>query len=944
MKVFVDSTLQNADWPKRTDDTRAALSLASETQSDLAKWWRSDKHPRGDNGRFIDKLTVESAATDHVKAAALMIRCTGENRKGLVDAFKAAGMQPETFDKAAKFVAWFGPSKVVKADGSPKESYELPTVVYHGTSQGGFREFDGGKMSNENELLYGAGFYFTEDREIANQYAMNGLTKRVMNQSQFDEFSAKLGETLPGGWKMVEHPRIDNFGLGRHLSLLHLSGAEVPIVAREDNNLPGRWMVDESGDEALLKHDLFEAADLVRSILPKREVKSVYLSIRKPFDLDRDRIGGFGYEEAVGAMGSKAKVREHLRSLGYDGFTHIGGTVTGGDKHRVWIAFEPTQIKATDNEGTYDPTNADMYKEFKQPKDGDGDGKVFDGTPQERLVIASDYDPTPYKRDSHQTTADGKTIEQLSLKEYIAAINPQEKHHQSDFMDSRSSENDDSISYMKRDRFPVLVATKNGIEYRRSGEKIRYVAHDADGEIARDEKGMALYMTDEQMDAAGLSKYDVIMAAFEGDKAIGFIGDSFGATELVVAKNQRGRGIGSELSYLFRKDNPFRDSGGFSHGGQAAAERSYWRMVYGKVPDEVVSIKRELLDIQSQIEKKYQETIVPIDEKREVAAKEHGRYSPEVQVLLDAKSKAFDDMREWELKTIAPHQESLIGELNKIEQMKPAELRAYLAKKDIRKEHKPPRDGDGDGKVFDGTPREQAVAAFSQLAIKQETLRIIKESPESEAEVYCDEESEDLLERMEWTPHDVASAIGAPDDAYVQVEWTGEGLQVRVEHPLIEGMNRLIKPAKGSIRKMRAGNIVIENEEFIVKGGEQGKGFGASVFTRQCANAARLGVVRIETIAARDDTKKLVGFAVWPRLGYSANLDGFEFNSKLTQRIREAGFAERDIMDLVANPKGREWWEKNGSSFQGTFDLDEGSRSWQTLSKYWLGKRVNSAT
>jgi hypothetical protein len=32
----------------------------------------------------------------------------------------------------------------------------------------------------------------------------------------------------------------------------------------------------------------------------------------------------------------------------------------GGHHHRVWIAFEPTQIKATDNTGTFDPSNPDM--------------------------------------------------------------------------------------------------------------------------------------------------------------------------------------------------------------------------------------------------------------------------------------------------------------------------------------------------------------------------------------------------------------------------------------------------------------------------------------------------------------------------------------------------------------------------------------------------------
>ena len=51
-------------------------------------------------------------------------------------------------------------------------------------------------------------------------------------------------------------------------------------------------------------------------------------------------------------------------NLGYDGITHIGGGRTSksdGTAHRVWIAFNPEQIKsATDNIGTFDKGNADI--------------------------------------------------------------------------------------------------------------------------------------------------------------------------------------------------------------------------------------------------------------------------------------------------------------------------------------------------------------------------------------------------------------------------------------------------------------------------------------------------------------------------------------------------------------------------------------------------------
>jgi hypothetical protein len=47
-----------------------------------------------------------------------------------------------------------------------------------------------------------------------------------------------------------------------------------------------------------------------------------------------------------------------LQAEGFDGMTHIGGDRMGGGKHhRVWIAFEPTQIKSVNNRGTFDPSS-----------------------------------------------------------------------------------------------------------------------------------------------------------------------------------------------------------------------------------------------------------------------------------------------------------------------------------------------------------------------------------------------------------------------------------------------------------------------------------------------------------------------------------------------------------------------------------------------------------
>lgn len=97
--------------------------------------------------------------------------------------------------RSKAFKAWFGDwehdpanaSKVVDSDGEPQETTPIPgagskvmkdgkpTTVYHGTARGGFGRFDKSKMTDPDALLFGPGFYFTEDPSVADEYA--GKTK-----------------------------------------------------------------------------------------------------------------------------------------------------------------------------------------------------------------------------------------------------------------------------------------------------------------------------------------------------------------------------------------------------------------------------------------------------------------------------------------------------------------------------------------------------------------------------------------------------------------------------------------------------------------------------------------------------------------------------------------------------------------------------------------------
>jgi len=354
-----------------------------------------------------------------------------------------------------EFKAWFGDweadienaSKVVKAEtGEPAETYHLThnehvtgvKVVYHGTYHGGFDEFDKGKISNNN--LYGKGFYFTEDKGIAETYKKKGMySEPVKDADAILSISREIGREVDEG---VARGYIAAFEGKTAKDWLRAFDTE-----KQNTGLPGAPTINpQYGDLNVLSALSGQPYNIkIRDILKNHitvdteEVKECFLKILKPFDIDKDTIDAKfiknaypliqeklkefreslkrqqeNYEQAdKGLAGERGKpemeqnrekiialesslkryggaikivsdildrvnaytytdyetifslrteqINEIIREQGYDGLTHIGGKVTGGDAHRVWIAFEPNQIKAT-TASKFDPASNNIYK------------------------------------------------------------------------------------------------------------------------------------------------------------------------------------------------------------------------------------------------------------------------------------------------------------------------------------------------------------------------------------------------------------------------------------------------------------------------------------------------------------------------------------------------------------------------------------------------------
>jgi hypothetical protein len=183
---------------------------------------------------------------------------------------------------------------------------------------------------------------------------------------------------------------------------------------------------------------------------------------------------------------------------------------------------------------------------------------------------------------------------------------------------------------------------------------------------------------------------------------------------------------------------------------------------------------------------------------------------------------------------------------------------------------------------------------------------------------------------------DLASLVGAPDDAKVNVTrgWGGDNsLSISIQHPGIETASRTLK--------RRGDDIVMKNDYFRTK--ESGGGLGSRVIGRQMEQAERLGVTRIETQAARYDSGNtrtaLIGYKVWPKMGYDGPLPDAS-RAKLRQSNLPANLRNaKNISDLYGSKLGREWWEKHGESIDVSFDMRPGSYSRRVMGEYQAARK-----
>jgi 2'-5' RNA ligase len=263
--------------------------------------------------------------------------------------------------KSKVFKNWFGDwendpasaSKVVDAKGEPQENHEIKSV-FHGRREK-FSEFSKGHVG-KNGSAAGAGFYFAENRKIAETYAYYGGKP----DDTGDILSAYLSIKNPFDFhKVYDGPTYDN-------------------MIESVYKLAPETFDAESGQSREVK----DLTDI--SIINSRPLTGhrIWTMLKMAFEAE--------------------KATSILAEMGFDGITHKSKDMNGTpstsendkDYGRVWVAFEPNQIKSTENKGTFDPDTAHIRYSRESSLMTYSFSRSSDGSLRIRYARTNDTDPS----------------------------------------------------------------------------------------------------------------------------------------------------------------------------------------------------------------------------------------------------------------------------------------------------------------------------------------------------------------------------------------------------------------------------------------------------------------------------------------------------------------------------------------------------------------------
>ena len=278
--------------------------------------------------------------------------------------------------KSPEFVKWFGNSKV-------KTVHDEPIRMYHGTANLIFDTFD---MSyTDADALFGPGFYFTDNPEVASSYTDTKAPKLQWLKDPIETEKIildRLHEAYESKRITTTDPNLYQYFAQNHRKYSLATWISMDIDVSDlviDLNHPGVFPVylsiqnpfdiDAHMTEQEYADILIEVAnyikgttDLVYKVNPANALLEEAKKIKEN-NVAGLRKGKWVYETIYNLVQYKKNiVNEILQRAGYDGIKHTGGMYASlsGTLHQVYIAFKPEQIKSVFNYGGWDVTDPNI--------------------------------------------------------------------------------------------------------------------------------------------------------------------------------------------------------------------------------------------------------------------------------------------------------------------------------------------------------------------------------------------------------------------------------------------------------------------------------------------------------------------------------------------------------------------------------------------------------
>ncbi len=242
-----------------------------------------------------------------------------------------------------QFKRWFGDSKVVNEDGTPK-------VVYHGSENFGFTTFKSGTK------------FFTDDVDVATSYSQDGKGVSNIDTSLYTDVDSLSIDEL------VE--RINNQVFADDDDKLIVDTQKYDTTYYKKGEAVGRF-INSNGD-GIGTYSISSLRSWIKQLGFNGGVYAVYLKMTNPLVIED--VGGFSRDlRLTGKIAKDLKgktdtdrVAEYAKEHGYDGVIFREIYDMGYKKDivktsNIYVVFDSTQIKsATDNIGTFDGSNPDI--------------------------------------------------------------------------------------------------------------------------------------------------------------------------------------------------------------------------------------------------------------------------------------------------------------------------------------------------------------------------------------------------------------------------------------------------------------------------------------------------------------------------------------------------------------------------------------------------------